>query len=223
MIKKILSLALLGLMLSSCQSLQPKFGKICIQLEKEKLNYTINSDFQDTFFSQRSIDYFDWYFLNYFDQQIIEKGYQTDSRGCAVWYEIQSPGFDLYGLKNKTIQSPQNKTFQLNFLYADFGAKLSSDKSFFIQLRDSLPESFTYLDYKKGEMLPSYLWIKENKIKRTPNYAYLPEGFNDHDLQNLAFRMAQNIAFKTDSIISRELKTNQNLIQKVYYPGKAKK
>ncbi|MFY8020313.1 MAG: hypothetical protein ACOVP1_03915 [Bacteroidia bacterium] len=221
--KQFLLLASISIVCISCQSLQPKFGKICIKLEKEKLNYTINSDFPDSFFSQRSIDYFDWYFLHYFDQQILEKGYQTDSRGCAVWYEIQSPGFDIYGLKNKTLTTPQNKSFQLNYLYADFGAKLTADKTFFFQVNDSLPESITYLDYKKDEVLPSYLWIKEKKVKRSENYAYLPEGFNDHDLQNLAFRMAQKIAAKTDSIISQELKSNQNLIQKVYYPGNLKK
>lgn len=211
------------LLFSSCQSLQPKFGKICIKFEKEKLNYTINSDFPDTFFQQRSIDYFDWYLLNYLDQQLINKGYQTDARGCAVWYEIKEPGIDIYGLKNKELNLAENRNFNLKFLYADFGSKLSSDKNWFIQIKDSLPETFTFLDYKEKEMLPAYLWIKEKQVKRSKEYAYLPEGFNDHHLQNLAFRMAQKIAEKTDSIINRELKTNPVLIQKVYYPGKSKK
>jgi hypothetical protein len=187
------------------------------------LNYTINSDFPDTFFQQRSIDYFDWYLLNYLDQQIINKGYQTDARGCAVWYEIKEPGIDLYGLKNKDLDLAENRSFNLKFLYADFGSKLSSDKNWFIQIRDSIPETFTFLDYKEKEMLPAYLWIKEKQVKRSKEYAYLPEGFNDHHLQNLAFRMAQKIAEKTDSIINKELKTNPVLIQKVYYPGKTKK
>jgi hypothetical protein len=105
-------------------------------------------------------------------------------------------------------------------LYADFAAILSSDKTWFLQAKDSLPEIMTILEIDSNTMLPAWIWYREKEVKRQKNYSYAPEGFNDHHLQNLAYKMATLVAENTDKIITQELKTNKDLIQKIYHPGK---
>jgi hypothetical protein len=148
-----------------------------------------------------------------------EKGFSTDARNCAAWYTIKQPAFDIYGLKNKDYVGG-NRTFNAKVLYADFAAILSSDKTWFLQAKDSLPEIMTILEIDSNTMLPAWIWYREKEVKRQKNYSYAPEGFNDHHLQNLAYKMATLVAENTDKIITQELKTNKDLIQKIYHPGK---
>lgn len=216
--KNSLLISTLALLLASCSSLfEPKFGKICIQIKKDSLDYTINSVKPDTFLNTNAIDWYDYYFLGYLEQALEERGYQLDSRNCAAWFELKKGGTDLLGTGLRELSS-NDGPIQLRFFKAESLFLLEGKQKTLIQSADSIPENYTFFPIPKGQVLPTWVWPKEHLVTRKDNYAWLPLGFNRHHIMNLAYRMANKTAKSIDSYIIQQLNTDKELYRKVYNP-----
>lgn len=216
--KKLLLLSSIAFLFTACASLfEPRFGKICIQLKKDSLDYTIRTVKPDTFLNTNAIDWYDYYFLNYLEEALENRGYQFDSRNCATWFVLQKGGTDLVGTGLRELPTTDGPV-KLRFLKSDSRFLLEGKQKVILPICDSIPENYNYFPVAQGETLPTWVWPKEHLVMRSPNYAWLPLGFNKHHIMNLAYKMANQTAKSIDSYIIQQINTDKELYRKIYNP-----